>query len=89
MTSTPQKTAPHRGKLAVLMPGLGAVATTFMAGAMLVRRGKSSPVGSLTQLGQIETSGEHKGAPVRELVDLADQVRKRIDVLIEERSLML
>lgn len=71
MTSTPQKTAPHRGKLAVLMPGLGAVATTFMAGAMLVRRGKSSPVGSLTQLGQIETSGEHKGAPVRELVDLA------------------
>lgn len=41
------------GKLAVLMPGMGAVATTFMAGVMLARRGLGKPIGSLTQLGTI------------------------------------
>jgi myo-inositol-1-phosphate synthase len=41
------------GRLAVLMPGLGAVATTFIAGVELVRQGKAVPVGSLTQLGML------------------------------------
>lgn len=41
------------GKLAVLLPGLGAVATTFVAGCLLARRGLAQPVGSLTQLGTI------------------------------------
>ena len=41
------------GKLGVLMPGLGAVATTFIAGTMLVRRGLGRPFGSLTQMGTI------------------------------------
>ena len=45
--------APPKGKLGVLTVGLGAVATTFMAGVDLVRRKKSHPVGSLTQLGTI------------------------------------
>lgn len=45
--------APHRGKLAVLLPGMGAVATTFIAGVMLARRGLAKPVGSLTQMGTI------------------------------------
>jgi len=45
-------TAPD-GKLAVFLPGLGAVATTFIAGCMLARRGKALPIGSLTQLGTI------------------------------------
>ncbi len=44
---------PARGKLAVLLPGLGAVATTFIAGVMLARRGIGVPVGSLSQLGTI------------------------------------
>ena len=45
--------APPKGKLGVLTVGMGAVATTFMAGVDLVRRKKALPVGSLTQLGTI------------------------------------
>jgi myo-inositol-1-phosphate synthase len=45
--------APPKGKLGVLTVGMGAVATTFMAGVDLVRRKKAQPVGSLTQLGTI------------------------------------
>jgi myo-inositol-1-phosphate synthase len=41
------------GKLAVFLPGMGAVATTFIAGVFLVRRGCATPVGSLTQMGSI------------------------------------
>src|SRR6266850_5217517 len=42
----PSKIAPAKGKLGVLLPGLGAVSTTFMAGVELVRKGKAQPVGS-------------------------------------------
>ncbi len=41
------------GKLAVLLPGMGAVATTFIAGALLARKGLAAPIGSLTQMGTI------------------------------------
>ncbi len=41
------------GKLAVLLPGMGAVATTTIAGVMLARRGLGAPIGSLTQLGTL------------------------------------
>ncbi len=41
------------GKLGVLMPGLGAVSTTFIAGTLAVRSGLSTPIGSLTQMGSI------------------------------------
>ena len=40
-----------KGKLGVLMPGLGAVSTTFIAGTLAIRKGISSPIGSLTQMG--------------------------------------
>src|SRR5260370_22089066 len=49
----PSKIAPAKGRLGVLLPGMGAVSTTFMAGVELVRKGKSQPVGSLTQMGTI------------------------------------
>jgi myo-inositol-1-phosphate synthase len=49
----PVQIAPAKGKLGVLCPGMGAVATTFMAGSMLARRGLAEPIGSLTQLGNI------------------------------------
>jgi myo-inositol-1-phosphate synthase len=49
----PAKIAPPKGKLGVLLPGMGAVGTTFMAGVELVRKKKAQPVGSLTQLGTI------------------------------------
>lgn len=57
------------GRLAVFTPGLGAVATTFMAGVMLVRRGLARPVGSLTQLGHLEQ--EPGAAPLGERLGLA------------------
>jgi len=44
---------PPEGRLGVLLPGLGAVATTFIAGVMLARRGLGQPIGSLTQMGTI------------------------------------
>jgi myo-inositol-1-phosphate synthase len=44
---------PASGKLGILLPGMGAVATTFMAGVEAIRRGMSKPIGSLTQMGTI------------------------------------
>ncbi|MCP4631144.1 MAG: inositol-3-phosphate synthase [bacterium] len=41
------------GKLGVLLPGMGAVATTFIAGVHAVRNGYGKPIGSLTQMGTI------------------------------------
>ncbi|HEU0368909.1 MAG TPA: inositol-3-phosphate synthase, partial [Candidatus Acidoferrum sp.] len=49
----PAKIASPKGKLGVLLPGMGAVSTTFMAGVELVRKRLAQPVGSLTQLGTI------------------------------------
>jgi myo-inositol-1-phosphate synthase len=49
----PTSLRPAEGKLGVLLPGMGAVATTTIAGVMLARQGKAVPVGSLTQMGTI------------------------------------
>ena len=45
--------APAEGKLGVLLVGLGAVSTTFVAGVEAIKRGLAKPVGSLTQMGTI------------------------------------
>src|SRR6188768_4009197 len=45
--------APAEGPLGVLLPGLGAVSTTLVAGVELIRKGAGSPIGSLTQMGTI------------------------------------
>ena len=51
---TPGKDIPSpSGRLGILLPGLGAVATTFIAGVMAIRRGLAEPIGSLTQMGTI------------------------------------
>ena len=44
---------PATGKLGILMPGMGAVATTFVAGVMAIRKGLAKPIGSTTQMGRI------------------------------------
>jgi myo-inositol-1-phosphate synthase len=64
---------PARGRLAVLIPGLGAVATTFIAGVALSRIGKGQPIGSLTQMGTARIGRRTDGevVPIRELVPLA------------------
>jgi myo-inositol-1-phosphate synthase len=48
-----QKVRPAGGKVGVLLPGMGAVATTFIAGVEAVKAGLAQPVGSLTQMGTI------------------------------------
>ncbi len=66
--------AKPRGKLGVLVVGFnGAVATTFLAGVMAVRKGLAKPVGSLTQMGTIRLGKrtEHRTPLVREFVPLA------------------
>ena len=65
--------APPRGKLGVLLVGLGAVSTTFIAGVHAVRKGLAPPIGSLTQLGTIRLGKrtEHRSPPIREFVPLA------------------
>jgi len=57
----PTTIAPPKGKLGVLTAGMGAVATTFMAGVDLVRRNGANPVGSLTQLGTIRLGKRTEG----------------------------
>ena len=70
----PAKIAPAKGKLGVLLPGMGAVSTTFMAGVELVRKGKSNPVGSLTQLGTIRLGKRTEGRSpqIKKFVPLGD-----------------
>lgn len=70
----PAKIAPAKGKLGVLLPGIGAVSTTFMAGVELVRKGKSQPVGSLTQLGTIRLGKrtDNRSPLIKKFVPLAD-----------------
>ncbi len=45
--------APASGKLGILLVGLGAVSTTFVAGVEAIRKGNAEPIGSLTQMGTI------------------------------------
>jgi myo-inositol-1-phosphate synthase len=49
----PTSIAPAQGKLGVLLVGLGAVSTTFIAGVLAVRKKLAQPIGSLTQMGTI------------------------------------
>jgi len=62
------------GKLGVLIPGLGAVATTLIAGVEAVRKGLAQPVGSLTQMGSIRIGKrtENNYPKIKEFVPLAD-----------------
>jgi len=62
-----------RGKLGVMIPGMGAVATTFVAGVEAVRKGIAKPIGSLTQMGTIRLGKRTDGRSpkVKEFVPLA------------------
>ena len=72
-TGKGREITPAKGRLGVLLPGMGAVATTFIAGVEAVRRGLASPVGSLTQMGTVRLGKRTEGRSplVRELVPLA------------------
>ena len=64
---------PATGKLGILTPGLGAVATTFIAGVESVRRGLSKPIGSLTQMATIRLGKrtENRAPLIKDFVPLA------------------
>ncbi len=64
---------PAKGKLGIMVPGMGAVATTFVAGVEAVRKGLAAPVGSLTQMGTIRLGKRTEGRSpkVNEFVPLA------------------
>jgi myo-inositol-1-phosphate synthase len=65
---------PASGKLGVMVVGLGAVATTMIAGVEAVRRGLAKPIGSLTQMGTIRLGKrtDNKSPLIKDFVPLAD-----------------
>ena len=65
--------APPQGKLGVVVPGMGAVASTFIAGVEAVRKGLANPVGSLTQMGTIRLGKrtENRIPLIKEFIPLA------------------
>ena len=69
----PTKINAPKGKLGILLPGMGAVATTFMAGVELVRKKKAQPVGSLTQMATIRLGKRTDGRSpkIKDFVPLA------------------
>ena len=62
-----------KGKLGVMIPGMGAVATTFVAGVEAVRKGFAAPIGSLTQMGTIRLGKrtDARSPKINEFVPLA------------------
>jgi myo-inositol-1-phosphate synthase len=64
---------PPKGKLGVLIPGMGAVATTFVAGVEAVRKGIAKPFGSLTQMGTIRLGKrtDARSPKIKEFVPVA------------------
>jgi myo-inositol-1-phosphate synthase len=65
--------APAEGKLGVLIPGMGAVTTTFIAGLEAFKRGLGKPIGSLTQLGTVRLGKRTEGRSpaIKDFVPLA------------------
>jgi myo-inositol-1-phosphate synthase len=66
--------APAEGKLGILIPGMGAVTTTFIAGLEAIKRGISKPIGSLSQLGTVRLGKrtEGKSPAIKDFVPLAN-----------------
>jgi myo-inositol-1-phosphate synthase len=73
MEITKKATKPS-GRLGILMPGMGAVATTFIAGVEAVRRGYAKPFGSLTQMGTIRLGKrtDNRVPRIKDFVPLAE-----------------
>ena len=67
------KVAPASGKLGVLTPGMGAVATTFIAGVLAARQGLAAPIGSVSQMAHIRLGqkNEENNPLIKDFVPLA------------------
>jgi myo-inositol-1-phosphate synthase len=66
--------APAQGKLGILLVGLGAVSTTFIAGVLAIRKGLASPIGSLTQMGHIRLGKrtDNRSPKIKDIVPIAE-----------------
>jgi myo-inositol-1-phosphate synthase len=62
------------GRLGILLPGMGAVATTFIAGVYAVNKGISKPIGSTTQMGTIRIGKrtDNNTPLIKDFIPLAD-----------------
>ena len=83
---TKEKIAKAKGKLGVLIPGIGgAVATTFMAGVEAIKSRTAMPIGSLTQMGTVRLGkrDEDRIPLVKDFIDLAalDDLSDEVDAL--------
>ena len=69
----PVEIAPAQGKLGVLLVGLGAVSTTFIAGTLLIRKGLAPPTGSLAAMGTVRLGKRNEGRSplIKDFVPLA------------------
>ena len=69
----PSEISPASGRLGVLLAGLGAVTTTFMAGVFAIRKGLAAPTGSLTQMGTVRLGKRTDGRSplIKDFVPLA------------------
>ncbi len=70
---TAREIAPAIGRLGVLTPGIGAVASTFIAGVIAARQGLNPPIGSITQMAHIRlgTKEDDRNPLIREFVPIA------------------
>ena len=69
----PRQIAPATGKLGVLLPGLGAVSSTLIAGVMTARRSGEAPIGSVSQMARVRLGSRAEGRNplIRDFVPLA------------------
>ena len=67
------KIAPAKGKLGVLIPGMGAVTTTFIAGVEAIKRGMAQPIGSVTQMATIRLGKrtDNRSPRIKDFIPLA------------------
>lgn len=69
-----QDVLPAEGKLGILIPGLGAIASTVIAGVEAVKKGIAHPIGSLTQMSTIRLGKrtENRNPLIKDFVPLAN-----------------
>src|SRR6185503_3196079 len=69
----PRQIAPATGKLGVLLPGLGAVSSTLIAGVLTARRSGEAPIGSVSQMAHIRLGSRIEGRNplIKDFVPLA------------------
>ena len=73
MNKLDSRIRPAKGKLGILLPGMGAVTSTFIAGVELVKKGLGTPVGSVTQMQAIRLGKryENRSPLIKDFVPLA------------------